>query len=335
MTVDDMLQRRPGPGTATTGSRRSDDHVRGRDRRRRGARCRRRLPPRRPRRAPIVVERATPAGGPTGLSSGICRAYYERLPRSRGPGRDRDVQRFDEIVGGDPRHRRTGLYLLHPEDDMPRCESVVRLNRLGIETDLLEPAELAERLPGVRPVGGVAIGAFERHAGYADPHATTEALVRAAVERGAELRLHRGHRNRARRRWRRRVRGRRGRADRVRSDPARRGALDPAAGPRRGRRPTAYGRAAHGGDVLGPADPVPGFGDVPGGFYLRPRATTSSCWAPSWRRGSAPTTTGRRSPPTNWSVSRGAWSPGSPRSRWLWCTEGGRASTTLAPDWQP
>lgn len=221
----------------------------------------------------IVVERTTPAGGPTGLSSGICRAYYTNDFLAR-VARDaiEMFERFDEIVGGDAGHRRTGLYLLHPEHDVPAVRaSVARLNELGVETDLLEPTGLAERLPGF-DLSGVAIGAFERHAGYADPHATTEALIRAAVERGAELRL-------------------RTEVTRIEPGAAGGGALvidadEPiscqrilvAAGP--WTRPLVRGvgvdlpltveRHTVATFRWGPADPVPGFGDVPGSFYLRP-----------------------------------------------------------------
>ncbi|HEX7246561.1 MAG TPA: FAD-dependent oxidoreductase, partial [Actinomycetota bacterium] len=111
----------------------------------------------------IVVERDTPASGPTGLSSGICRAYYTNDFLAR-VARDaiEMFERFHEIIGSDAGHRRTGLYLLHPEDDIEAVRgSVARLNELGIETDLLEPAALAQRLPGF-DLTGVAIGAFER-----------------------------------------------------------------------------------------------------------------------------------------------------------------------------
>lgn len=221
----------------------------------------------------VVVERTTPAGGPTGLSSGICRAYYTNDFLAR-VARDaiEMFERFEQIVGADAGHRRTGLYMLHPAEDEPAVRaSVARLNEIGVETELLEPDELRDRLPGF-DLTGVAIGAFERHAGYADPHATTEALMRAATDRGAELRVHT------------RV---------TRIDPSDSGGgvlvtdrddrLDCerillAAGP--WTRPLAAGigvdlpltveRHAVATFRWGPADPVPGFADVPTGFYLRP-----------------------------------------------------------------
>jgi glycine/D-amino acid oxidase-like deaminating enzyme len=221
----------------------------------------------------IVVERTTPAAGPTGLSSGICRAYYTNDFLAR-VARDaiEMFERFEQVVGADAGHRRTGLYLLHPtEDETMVRASVARLNELGIGTDLFEPAALAERLPGF-DLDGVAIGAYERHAGYADPHATTEGLIRAAIARGAEVRLHTG------------VAGIEPHASGggvlVTDGGARIGcdAILLATGP--WTRPLArtigvdlpltVERHAVATFRWGPAEPVPGFADVPSGFYLRP-----------------------------------------------------------------
>jgi sarcosine oxidase, subunit beta len=221
----------------------------------------------------VVVERTTPAGGPTGLSSGICRAYYTN-DFLAGIARDAIgmFERFEETVGVDAGHRRTGLYLLHPAEDEPVVRATVaRLNELGIETDLFDRAALAERLPAF-DLEDVAIGAFERHAGYADPHATTEGLIRAATERGVELRPHTE-------------------VSAIVPTPSGGGVLSTdhddriacerillAAGP--WTRPLAHGigvdlpltveRHAVATFRWGPAEPVPGFADVPGGFYLRP-----------------------------------------------------------------
>jgi glycine/D-amino acid oxidase-like deaminating enzyme len=62
------------------------------------------------------------------------------------------------------------------------------LNEIGVETDLLDPGELAEAYPAF-DLEGIGIGAWERDAGYADPHATTEGLFRKAIGLGATARL--------------------------------------------------------------------------------------------------------------------------------------------------
>ena len=137
-----------------------------------------------------IFERTTPAGGPTGRSSAICRAYYTNVFLAE-TARDSIAmfQRFEELTGVDAGFRRTGMMFLHPQEDAETMRaSVDRLNGLGIETELLEGDALAARLPGFS-LADIGVGAFERDAGYADPHATTNGLFRMAVRNGATPRL--------------------------------------------------------------------------------------------------------------------------------------------------
>ena len=138
----------------------------------------------------VIVEKTTPAGGPTGRSSAICRAYYTNAFLA-GCARDSIAmfEHFEELTGVDAGHRRTGLTFLHPPQEVEAMRaSVAQLNELGIATDLLEGEVLAAHLPGF-DLDGVAIAGFERHAGYADPHAATEGLYRKALALGAEGRV--------------------------------------------------------------------------------------------------------------------------------------------------
>jgi sarcosine oxidase subunit beta len=138
----------------------------------------------------VIVDKGQPASGPTGRSSAICRAYYTNSFLATA-ARDsiRMIERFEELTGVDASFRRTGLMFLHPpEDEDDVRASVGRLNELGIVTELLERNELAQRLPSF-DLDGIAIGALERDAGYADPHATTDGLFRMAVSNGVEARL--------------------------------------------------------------------------------------------------------------------------------------------------
>jgi len=130
----------------------------------------------------VIFERWTPAGGPTGRSSAICRAYYTNTFLAR-VARDSIamLQNFEELTGVDAGFRRTGLLFLHPpEDDAGVRASAERLNELGIATELFDTERLAREYPAFN-LDGIGIGAFERDAGYADPHATTDGLFRRAV----------------------------------------------------------------------------------------------------------------------------------------------------------
>ena len=137
----------------------------------------------------VIFERWTPAGGPTGRSSAVCRAYYTNTFLAQA-ARDsiEMLQNFEELTGVDAGFRRTGLLFLHPpEDDTDVRASAERLNELGIATELFDPARLAEAYPAF-DLDGIGVGALERDAGYADPHATTDGLFRRAVELGTTAR---------------------------------------------------------------------------------------------------------------------------------------------------
>ena len=138
----------------------------------------------------VIFERWTPAAGPTGRSSAVCRAYYTNSFLAAA-ARDSIamMERFKELTGVDAGYRRTGMLFLHPLDDVNDVEvSAERLNRLGIVTSLFEPGRFIREFPSFNP-DGIGVAALERDAGYADPYATTEGLYRRAIELGAVGRL--------------------------------------------------------------------------------------------------------------------------------------------------
>ncbi len=138
----------------------------------------------------VIVERDRPAAGPTGRSSAICRAYYTNAFLA-SVARDSIamMSTFEEHTGRSAEFRRTGMLFLHPPEDVDGVRvAVERLNRLGIVTELLEPATLVERFPAIDP-DGIGIAAWERDAGHADPHAVTLGLFERALASGAEARL--------------------------------------------------------------------------------------------------------------------------------------------------
>ncbi len=139
---------------------------------------------------PVIFERLTPAGGPTGRSSAVCRSYYTNPFLARAARDSMAMMRdFRSLTGADAGFRATGLLYLHPPEDEEAVRvSVDRLNGLGIATDLFDLAGLAATYPRFS-LDGVGVGALERGAGYADPYAVTEGLFRRAVELGATARL--------------------------------------------------------------------------------------------------------------------------------------------------
>ena len=141
----------------------------------------------------VVIERTSPAGGPTGRSSAIVRAYYTNAFLA-AVARDSIAmfRDFERHTGRDAGFRETGLLVLHPPEDEATVREVVpRLNDQGIPTDLLEPQQVVAEWPAF-DLDGIAIAAFERDAGYADPALTTQSLLERARELGAEIRLAHG-----------------------------------------------------------------------------------------------------------------------------------------------
>jgi sarcosine oxidase subunit beta len=137
-----------------------------------------------------VVERLRPAGGPTGLSSGVCRAYYTNGFLAEA-ARDsmRMMTDFEEIAPGhDSGFQRTGLLFLHPLADVAEVTAnAARLNELGIRIELHGAGALPEAFPQFN-FDGIGIGAYEVDAGYADPAGTTAGMMAGAVAAGATLR---------------------------------------------------------------------------------------------------------------------------------------------------
>jgi len=139
-----------------------------------------------------VFDRGMPAGGPTGRSSAVCRAYYtNEFLACAARDSIRMMANFRELTGADSGYRRTGALFLHPPQDREQVEvAVEQLTELEITTELLEPAEIARRFSHF-DLNGIGLGAWEADAGYADPAGTTLGLFNKAVELGAEPRLRR------------------------------------------------------------------------------------------------------------------------------------------------
>ncbi|HTG46596.1 MAG TPA: FAD-binding oxidoreductase [Actinomycetota bacterium] len=138
----------------------------------------------------VLVDPRPPAGGPTGASSAICRAYYTN-PFLAACARDAIAMLADleALTGTAAGLVRTGFLYLHPPRDASGvAEAAERLNAMGIAVDLVAADAIPERAPGF-DLAGVGVAAFEHDAGYADPHAVTDGLFRAATRDGLSARI--------------------------------------------------------------------------------------------------------------------------------------------------
>jgi sarcosine oxidase, subunit beta len=140
----------------------------------------------------VVYERDTPASGPTGFSSAICRAYYTNPFLAKVAHESLDLLRdFGAFTGGGHSDfRGTGALYLHPPDDADAVRQTVRmLGDVGTRVEIVEGAEIDKHLPGLDR-SGIALAVREPDAGYADPVATTQALVAHARRLGVDVRPH-------------------------------------------------------------------------------------------------------------------------------------------------
>jgi sarcosine oxidase, subunit beta len=139
-----------------------------------------------------VFEQAAPAGGPTGRSSAICRAYYTNPYLARIAHASLDMFRaFGELTSGrECGFRQTGMLYLHPEIDAVALHQASKyMNSIGTRIEILSPSEVHSEFP-LFDLKEVGVAAWEPDAGYADPVATTAGLLARACEVGAEQRLY-------------------------------------------------------------------------------------------------------------------------------------------------
>lgn len=137
---------------------------------------------------PVVLERSTAAGGATGRSSGLVRMHYDVEADARLAWVSHGYfANWAERVGGDAGFVQTGFVQLVPPNEVKELRANVEMQRrLGIDTQLIGPEEVAERVPGI-VVDDVEVAAWEPQSGYADPTMTTTSLITSAAARGARL----------------------------------------------------------------------------------------------------------------------------------------------------
>jgi sarcosine oxidase subunit beta len=139
-----------------------------------------------------VFEQAAPAGGPTGRSSAICRAYYTNRYLARVARASLDMfGTFGDLTGGrECGFRLTGMVYLHPESDAVALhDAAAYMNSIGTRVEMLGAEDIEREFP-LFELHGIGVAGWEPDAGYADPVATTAGLLARAVELGAKQRLY-------------------------------------------------------------------------------------------------------------------------------------------------
>jgi sarcosine oxidase subunit beta len=137
-----------------------------------------------------LLERSTPASGPTGRSGALSHAFY--FPPELSPlARDGTefLRTMPERIGYPSDFREVGLlWGFGPELTAAVTQAVERVRGEGTVLETLTPQQMLELAPGFTSEG-LAIAMWEPGAGYADPATATASLVSAARDRGATVRL--------------------------------------------------------------------------------------------------------------------------------------------------
>ncbi|MWB77639.1 FAD-dependent oxidoreductase [Pseudooceanicola sp. 216_PA32_1] len=135
-----------------------------------------------------LLERRFVGQGATVASFGNIRRQGRYLPQLPLAHRSRALWgEIDSLLGEDVEFRATGhLRLIHDQDGMEDMQAFAKAAKpWGLDLEMLEPAEIRRRFPGLGPD---AIGAsFSPEDGSANPRLMAPAFARAAARAGARI----------------------------------------------------------------------------------------------------------------------------------------------------
>lgn len=136
-----------------------------------------------------VFERNALASETTGYSAGIVRHHYtHRVPIETAIRGRELLAEFESVAGSDGGFRQNGYLVLTDTDHVDEFNALIdRQRRLGLEVERIEPSDLESRLPGIDPAG-VALGAYEPQAGFADPYLVATDYAAGARNNGVDIR---------------------------------------------------------------------------------------------------------------------------------------------------
>jgi sarcosine oxidase subunit beta len=131
-----------------------------------------------------LVEKRTICGGSTQYSAAHVRQHYSNEVGIRLAVRGAAMfANAEEELGGPAGFEQIGYLLFAPPEGEQALRDVVPVQRgFGVDTTLIEPADVERRWPELR-LEGVALACHEPASGFANPVLTVESLVRSA-ERG-------------------------------------------------------------------------------------------------------------------------------------------------------
>lgn len=140
--------------------------------------------------AVTLLERSTPASGPTGRSGALSHSFYFMPELSQLARNGTNFLRtMPERLGHPSGFCEVGLLWGFGEGLVDEVTGAVeRVAQEGTPIEVLTPEQMLEHAPGFT-TDGLAIALWEPSAGYPDPATATAGIVAAARHRGATVRL--------------------------------------------------------------------------------------------------------------------------------------------------
>jgi len=130
-----------------------------------------------------LVEKRKICGGSTQYSAAHVRQHYTNEVGIRLAVRGAEMfAAAEERLGGPAGFHQIGYMLITDAEGEQALRDVVPVQQgFGVDTVLLEPAEVEHRWPELR-LEGITLACFEQTSGFADPVQTVESLVRSAQQ---------------------------------------------------------------------------------------------------------------------------------------------------------
>lgn len=139
----------------------------------------------------VLLDQGMPASGDSGRTVGMVRHHYSNDVTAKLALRGgQTIRNWSEEVGvADAGFVRSGFLLAVPEERMDACiGNVRRLQRLGLDTRVVTPEEIADIEP-LLSLEGVAGGAYEPDGGFASSYLMILGWITAAASLGMEARF--------------------------------------------------------------------------------------------------------------------------------------------------
>jgi sarcosine oxidase subunit beta len=135
-----------------------------------------------------LVEKRKICGGSTQYSAAHVRQHYSNEVAIRLAVRGASMfANAEEELGGPAGFHQIGYLLFAPPEGEQALRDIVPVQQgFGVETMLLEPAEVESRWRELR-LDGVSLACYEPTSGFADPVLTVESLVRSAAREGLDV----------------------------------------------------------------------------------------------------------------------------------------------------